>query len=142
MAAWTNGTGSGSCSTPCWQAWTLLTHLVWEKEMWVAAVQGRPAPRPDGSLADLRRRHADAAPRFAALVRQELAAGRGGETFIDATCEPPESFTYAGMTAHVLTFSAYRRTLAAAALLDAGVSELGTGNPIGFPDGAGPAPAG
>jgi len=119
---------------------SLLAHLVWTKEMWIAAVQGRPAPAAEESLADLRRRHADAAPRFAALVRAELGAGRGDETFIDATCEPPESFTYAGMTAHVLTYSAYRRTLAAAALLDAGISELGTGNPIGFSDGTGPAP--
>jgi AraC family transcriptional regulator len=52
--------------------------------------------------------------------------------FIDATCDPPESFTFAGMIAHVLTFAAYRRTLAAGALLDAGVTDVGIGNPIGF----------
>jgi hypothetical protein len=34
------------------------------------------------------------------------------ETFVDAVCDPPEVFTYGGMIAHVLTFGAYRRTLA------------------------------
>jgi hypothetical protein len=35
----------------------------------------------------------------------------------------------------VLTFAAYRRTLALGALIDAGVTDLSVGNPIAFGDG-------
>lgn len=111
----------------------LLTHLVWQKEMWTAAVEGRPAP--DGgasSIADLRRRHAVSGPGFVRLAQTMLADGRAGDTFIDATCDPPLSFSFGGMIAHVLTFSAYRRTLALAALDRAGVTDLGFGDPSGF----------
>ncbi len=36
------------------------------------------------------------------------------------------------MIAHVLTFAAYRRTLALGALIDADITDLGIGNPITF----------
>ena len=45
-------------------------------------------------------------------------------------CDPPEVFTYGGMVAHVLTFAAYRRTLAVQALDAAGISDLGWGDPM------------
>ena len=47
-------------------------------------------------------------------------------------CEPPETFTYGGAVAHVLTFSAYRRTLLALAFHDAGYRDLGIGDPMHF----------
>ena len=47
-----------------------------------------------------------------------------------ATCEPPEVFTYGGTIAHVLTFAKHRRTLVAGALVDAGISDLGAGDSI------------
>jgi AraC family transcriptional regulator len=112
---------------------SLLTKLVWEKEMWLAAVRGELAPEPDGaSLVELQDRHTAAAGEFERLVGTVLDEGRGDETFIDATCDPPESFTFTGMIAHVLTFAAYRRTLAVGALIDADVTDLGIGNPITF----------
>ena len=52
------------------------------------------------------------------------------ETFVDAICDPPEVFTYGGMVAHVLTFAAHRRTLVCGALHDAGVTDLGAGDPM------------
>ncbi len=52
------------------------------------------------------------------------------ETFVDAICNPPEVFTYGGMIAHVLTFAAHRRTLVCGALGDAGVTDLGAGDPL------------
>jgi AraC-like DNA-binding protein len=114
---------------------SLLAHLVRGKETWVVAVRGqRPPARNGGEPAQLRARHATAAAEFSALVRSAVDEGRAGETFIDVTCEPPETFTYAGMVAHVLTFSAYRRTLALGALIGAGVTDLGIGNPIGYPE--------
>ena len=35
-----------------------------------------------------------------------------GDTFVDALCEPPETFTFGGMFAHVVTFNGYQRLLA------------------------------
>ena len=56
--------------------------------------------------------------------------GRLDETFVDALCDPPEVFTYGGMIAHVLTFAAHRRTLVCGALVDAGITDLGAGDPM------------
>lgn len=39
-------------------------------------------------------------------------------------------FTYCGMSAHVLTFAAHRRTLVALALKSAGEGGLGWGDPM------------
>ena len=52
--------------------------------------------------------------------------------FVDAVCEPPETFTYGGAVAHVLTFSAYRRTEALLAFHAAGYRDLGLGDPMHF----------
>jgi AraC family transcriptional regulator len=49
---------------------------------------------------------------------------------VDVTCEPPRVFTYGGVVAHVLTFGAHRRTLVCGALADAGVTDLGAGDPM------------
>ena len=59
-----------------------------------------------------------------------MEEGRLDETFVDATCDPPEVLTYSGMVAHVLTFAAHRRTLVCGALISAGVRDLGAGDPL------------
>ncbi len=56
--------------------------------------------------------------------------GRADDTFVDATCQPPQTFSLGGVLAHVLTFSAVRRTIAIGALETAGVSDLGAGDPM------------
>jgi hypothetical protein len=66
-----------------------------------------------------------------------LQEGRADETFVDAVCDPPETFTFGGMLAHVLTFSAVRRTMAIGALESAGVDDLGAGDPMQFVGGHG-----
>jgi AraC family transcriptional regulator len=78
----------------------------------------------------MRSRLAEEGATFLAHVQEFTEQGRLDETFVDALCEPPEVFTYGGMIAHVLTFAAHRRTLVAGALLDAGVSDLGAGDPM------------
>ena len=62
------------------------------------------------------------AARFRDLVLTPISEGRADETFVDAVCDPPETFSYGGVLAHVLTFSAVRRTMAIGALESAGVS--------------------
>lgn len=69
-------------------------------------------------------------PAFLGQVREACEQARLGATFVDVQCEPPRVFTYGGMIAHVLTFAAHRRTIVAGALVDAGVPELGDGDPM------------
>ena len=76
-------------------------------------------------------RLAEAGPAFADAVRAARDRGAGDTAFVDATCEPPESFTYGGMAAHVLTWSAHRRHLVLEALQRHGV-EVEHADPLGW----------
>ena len=58
---------------------------------------------------------------FAELVRGIRNRNASDTAFVDATCEPPESFTFGGAVAHVLTWDSYRRHVVAAALREHGV---------------------
>jgi hypothetical protein len=51
------------------------------------------------------------------------------DTFVDALCEPAETFTFGGMFAHMMTFNAYRRLTALSALRGLGVNVKGFGCP-------------
>jgi hypothetical protein len=96
--------------------------------MWNAAVANRPYDfdvESNESVCSMKTRLAEAGPRFLETVR---SAGFG-ETFVDATCEPPQMFTCGGMVAHVLTFAAHRRILVHGALEDAGITDL-DGDPM------------
>jgi AraC family transcriptional regulator len=101
---------------------SMLERLVWSKEMWAAAVEGRSLPaRRGGSPECLRKRLDEAGPAFVEIVRDVRARGAWDTAFVDATCEPPESFTYGAMAAHVLTWSAHRRYAVLEALQGHGV---------------------
>ncbi len=54
------------------------------------------------------------------------------DTFVDALCEPPETFTFGGMFAHVITFNAYRRMVAIDVLRGLGVKVEGVGCPMEY----------
>jgi hypothetical protein len=54
------------------------------------------------------------------------------DTFVDALCEPPETFTFGGMLAHVITFNAYRRMVAIDVLRGLGVDVDGVGCPMEY----------
>ena len=54
------------------------------------------------------------------------------DTFVDALCEPPETFTFGGMFADVITFNAHRRMLAIDALQRLGAKVEGCGSPIEY----------
>ncbi len=117
----------------------IADRLVGQLEMWVASVSGATAMPPQGPTqpAELLRRLGDVAPRFRDLVLTPLQEGRADETFVDAVCDPPRTFTFGGMLAHVLTFSAVRRTMAVGALTSAGVEDLGSGDPMLYVGGHG-----
>ncbi|AFM15035.1 DNA-binding domain-containing protein, AraC-type [Mycolicibacterium chubuense NBB4] len=113
----------------------VLAAIVWAKLVWLATIAGedfppRSATQPDLVGAEaLAARHDDVAQRWRAMVSEYSAAGRLGDTVIDALCEPPESFQLYGIVAHVLTYSAHRRELARAMLADLGV-DTRRGDPL------------
>jgi len=112
---------------------SLLSRLVGQLAMWDAAVHSRPYDfelEAGESLTSMRARLAEAGPAFLSGVRTIVDEGRLDETFVDAICDPPEVFTYGGMIAHVLTFAAHRRTLVCGALIEAGITDLGAGDPM------------
>jgi AraC family transcriptional regulator len=116
----------------------LLDRLVWQEEMWLASVEDRPFQVPEHGrqavtpIPELRERHASAGSRFVALANRLNEEGGVDESFVDTTCEPPRVFTYGGMVAHVLTFAAHRRSLLVGAFYSAGITDLGSGDPMHF----------
>jgi len=67
---------------------------------------------------------------FIALTRKVHDENLWKSSFMDMVCEPPETFTYTGMIAHVVTFSAYRRTAVIEAFEHFGIEDFGSGDPI------------
>jgi AraC-like DNA-binding protein len=118
---------------------SVTSRLVGQLEMWVAAVEGgtRMPGAGDTTPAALRIRLDGTAARFRELVVTPVQDGRADDTFVDAVCDPPETFSYGGVLAHVLTFSAVRRTMAIGALESAGIGDLGAGDPMAFVGGTG-----
>jgi AraC-like DNA-binding protein len=108
-----------------------LNRLVFTKEVWLAAVGRRPFPADqDKSVVAMLQRLDSAFIEFAEVVRQVRDENRWDELFVDASCEPQESFSYGGMIAHVITFSAFRRSAALKILEKMGINDLGYGDPI------------
>jgi AraC family transcriptional regulator len=109
----------------------ILNRLVFTKEVWTAALKGAECPEPeDTSLSGLRGRLEAVDPEFLRIVRQVRDRGEWDAVFVDPTCDPPRSFTFGAMVAHVLTFQAYRRQLLLVALKRHGITDLGYGDPI------------
>ena len=77
----------------------------------------------------MRERLAVEGPTYLRHVRDVVDAGRIGDTFVDALCEPAEVFTYGGMIAHVLTFAAVRRLVVLGAYETLGITDLDAGDP-------------
>lgn len=114
---------------------SVLSRLIGQMEMWLCAIELREydwSREREEAVPAMRARHQAIGPAFRAQVREVIAQRRLDDTFVDALCDPPEVFTYGGMIAHVLTFAAYHRTLVVQALDQAGVSDLGWGDPMAY----------
>ncbi|MBA2697169.1 MAG: helix-turn-helix transcriptional regulator [Nocardioidaceae bacterium] len=112
---------------------SLLSRLIGQMDMWNAALANRAydfGVESNESNESMQARLAEVGPAYLSHIRNVSAEGRLDETFVDTICDPPEVFTYGGMIAHVLTFAAYRRTLAVQALHEAGIGDLGFGDPM------------
>ena len=112
---------------------SLLSRLIGQMGMWNAAMASRDydwSVEENESLSSMRQRLAAEGPTYLSQVREVVEANRLDDTFVDALCEKTEVFTYGGMIAHVLTFSAHRRTLVVLAFGRHGIEELGWGDPM------------
>lgn len=113
----------------------VLGAIVWTKQVWLATIAGEDFPARTSTCPDLIDAEALAAfhdeigKRWRTTIADYTAAGRLGDTVIDALCEPPESFPLYGIVAHVLTYSAHRRELTRAMLAEHGV-DTGRGDPL------------
>ncbi len=103
----------------------MAERLVFTIEIWNAAMTGDPVPDERG---DLLPRCDRAAREFSRVVRAIRDRGAWDDAFVDALCEPPQSFTYGGVVSHVLSYGAVRREALAAVL-----TELGAAVPPGDP---------
>jgi AraC-like DNA-binding protein len=116
----------------------LLDRMVQTKEAWAAAITGAGAPLLDAAPPEdrtpsamlARMEKADAA--FHGVLTDVRNRGAWLDTFVDALCEPPETFSFGGMFAHVITFNAYRRMVAIDVLRSLGVKIEGVGCPMEY----------
>jgi hypothetical protein len=116
----------------------LLDRMVQTKEAWGAALTGGSTPlfdkaplkerTPSAMLARLEQ--ADRA--FHSVLTDVRDRSAWEDTFVDALCEPPETFSFGGMFAHVITFNAYRRMVAIDVLRGLGVNVEGVGCPMEY----------
>ena len=105
----------------------MAERLVYTLEVWVAAMAGEPVPPAAG---DLEARFERAARGFARLAKWIRDRGAFDDAFVDALCEPPQSFTYGGVLSHVLSYGAIRREALASALTELGADVPSSGDPI------------
>jgi AraC family transcriptional regulator len=110
---------------------SMLERLIYSKEIWTAALAGREQPARGGTeIEELRERHERSGEEFARVVRDIRDRGAWDTAFVDALCDPPQTFTFGGMVAHVVTWSAHRSRVIVGALTNLGAQHLGTGDPL------------
>jgi AraC family transcriptional regulator len=115
----------------------LLENIIFTKEVWTAALSGanmdmsgspKAQRSPQAMLQRLEKADADL-HRILSDVRNRSA---WDDTFVDALCEPAETFTFGGVFAHIMTFNAHRRLMALDALRQLGVQTEGFGDPMEY----------
>jgi AraC family transcriptional regulator len=116
----------------------ILENIVFTKEVWTAALSGTALPNLEGtpmserSAAAMLRRLEKTDVEFHRIFRDVGNRGRWDDTFVDSLCEPPETFTFGGVFAHIISFNAHRRLMALDALRQMGVRVQGFGDPIEY----------
>ena len=121
----------------------LLENIVFTKEVWTAALSGaemdvngaaKSQCSPQAMLQRLEKTDAEL-HRVFSDVRNRSA---WDDTFVDALCEPAETFTFGGVFAHIMTFNAHRRLMALDALRQLGVQTEGFGDPMEYEENVAP----
>jgi AraC-like DNA-binding protein len=106
----------------------MAERLVGALEVWNAAILGEERDGPGSGTWVERWDRAGAT--FGRIVRDIRDRGAWDEGFVDALCEPPQSFTYGSVVAHVLEFGAIRREMLASVLAEAGAPVSDESDPI------------
>jgi AraC-like DNA-binding protein/uncharacterized damage-inducible protein DinB len=121
----------------------LLENIIFTKEVWTAALSGadmdmngppKSQRSPQAMLQRLEKTDAEL-HRILSDVRNRSA---WDDTFVDALCEPAETFTFGGVFAHIMTFNAHRRLMALDALRQLGVQTEGFGDPMEYEESVAP----
>lgn len=108
----------------------LINGMVTQEEHWLNALAGGAWPdESDQTMAGLAARHEVAGRDYRAFVAQAIRDGSMLDTFVDTTCEPPDTHSVGGTIAHVITFGAVRRTMAVGALWTAGIRDFDKADP-------------
>jgi AraC family transcriptional regulator len=106
----------------------MCERLVFTLEVWVAAMGGEAVPAGGGPWGPRWDRAALAFERLAKGIRDR---GAFDDAFVDALCEPPQSFTYGGVLSHVLSYGAVRREALTSVLIELGADVRAVdGDPI------------
>jgi AraC family transcriptional regulator len=121
----------------------LLENIIFTKEVWTAALSGadmdmngppKSQRSPQAMLQRLDKTDAEL-HRILGDIRNRSA---WDDTFVDALCEPAETFTFGGVFAHIMTFNAHRRLMALDALRQLGVQTEGFGDPMEYEESVAP----
>lgn len=121
----------------------LLENIIFTKEVWTAALSGAemdlsgppPSQRSPRTMLERLQRTDAELHRIFSDVRNRSA---WDDTFVDALCEPAETFTFGGVFAHIMTFNAHRRLMALDALRQLGVQTEGFGDPMEYEESVAP----
>lgn len=110
---------------------TMLERIIFTQEVWTAAIGGRDIPpRDQQSIAALKARHAAVQPQLTALIQRIRDRNEWDDVFVDALCEPPVSFTFGSVIAHILNIGIVRRQNVIGALRELGVADVEARDPI------------
>ena len=121
----------------------LLENIIFTKEVWTGALAGtdmdmngppKSQRSPQAMLQRLEKTDVEL-HRILSDVRNRSA---WDDTFVDALCEPAETFTFGGVFAHIVTFNAHRRLMALDALRQLGVQTEGFGDPMEYEENVAP----
>lgn len=121
----------------------LLENIIFTKEVWTAALSGTEMdvngpPKTQRSPKAMVERLEKTDAELHRILRDVRNRSAWDDTFVDALCEPAETFTFGGVFAHIMTFNAHRRLMALDALRQLGVQTEGFGDPMEYEESVAP----
>src|SRR5437660_10313756 len=115
----------------------LLEIIIFTKEVWTAALYGtemdmNAPPKSQRSPQAMLQRLEKTDAELQRILGDIRNRSRWDDTFVDALCEPAETFTFGCVFGHIMTFNAHRRLMALDALRQLGVQTEGFGDPMEY----------
>src|SRR5260370_2211139 len=121
----------------------LLENIIFTKEVWTAALSGvdmdiKGPPKSQRSPQAMLQRLEKTDAELHRILGDIRTRSSWDDTFVDALCEPAETFTYGGLFAHIITFNAHRRLIALDALRQLCVQPEVFGDPMEYEESVAP----